>query len=205
MIERIREASPSRKARTAGILYLLIFIAAPSGAATATATKMLATLTCDTAVALIFYDLFKPVSAGLSLLALVSRLILVAVMAVSSLNYLGNLGFLQPAHSAAAFNAGYQLALVPFGVHCVLIGYLIIRSTFLPRILGALVVFAGLGWLTFVWPPLANYLYPYILAPGILGEGSLTLWLLVMGVNAQRWQARADVAGQRRTYRAARS
>ena len=53
-------------------------------------------------------------------------------------------------------------------------------------------VFGGLGWLTCLSPPLANYLSPYVLAPGILGEGSLTLWLLVMGVNAERWKEQAS-------------
>ena len=54
--------------------------------------------------------------------------------------------------------------------------------------------FAGLGWLTFLSPPLANYLSPYNLAPGLLGEGSLTLWLLVIGVNVQRWKEQAGAA-----------
>jgi hypothetical protein len=63
-------------------------------------------------------------------------------------------------------------------------GYLIFRSTFLPRILGALIAFAGLGWLTSLSPSLANSLSPYNLASGVLGEGSVCLWLLVMGVNA---------------------
>jgi len=51
--------------------------------------------------------------------------------------------------------------------------------------------FAGLGWLTFLSPPLASYLYPYNLVPGILGEGLLTLWLLVFGLNEQRWKEQA--------------
>jgi hypothetical protein len=68
----------------------------------------------------------------------------------------------------------------------------------LPPILGALMAFGGLGWLTFVSPPLAKDLSPYNLAPGILGEGILALWLLVMGVNAQRWQDQARVAVERR-------
>jgi hypothetical protein len=88
----------------------------------------------------------------------------------------------------------YNISLVFFGFYCLLIGYLIFRSTYLPRILGVLMGFAGLGWLTFLSPPLAKYLYPYILAPGIFGEGSLTLWLLVMGVNAQRWNEQASAA-----------
>ncbi len=58
-------------------------------------------------------------------------------------------------------------------------------------------VCAGLGWLTFSFanllsPPLARYLVPYIMAPGMIGEASLTLWLLVMGVNVQRWKEQAS-------------
>jgi hypothetical protein len=85
--------------------------------------------------------------------------------------------------------------LVFFGFYCLLIGYLIFKSTFLPRILGVLMAFGGLGWLTFLSPPLADYLSPYTLAPGILGEGALALWLLVIGVNVQRWKERAGAAG----------
>lgn len=54
--------------------------------------------------------------------------------------------------------------------------------------------FAGLGWLTFLSADLANYLSPYNLAPGFLGEGALTLWLLVMGVNEERWKEQAGAA-----------
>jgi hypothetical protein len=52
--------------------------------------------------------------------------------------------------------------------------------------------FAGLGWLTFLAPPLANYLSPYILVLGFLAELALMLWLLVMGVNVQRWKQQAS-------------
>jgi hypothetical protein len=90
-----------------------------------------------------------------------------------------------------------NIALVFFGVFQLMIGYLIFRSTFLPRILGALMAFAGLGWLIFLSPPLANYLLPYLEVLGVLAEGSLMLWLLVMGVNSQRWNERASTAGVR--------
>ena len=59
--------------------------------------------------------------------------------------------------------------LVLFGFYCLLIGYLIFRSNFLPRILGVLMAIAGLGWLTFLWPSLAAHLTPYVFGPGILG------------------------------------
>ena len=68
----------------------------------------------------------------------------------------------------------------------------IATTSFLPRILGALMVVAGLGWLTFLSPPLAKSLSPYVLAPGIVGEGLLTVWLLVKGVNVQRWNEQAE-------------
>jgi len=61
----------------------------------------------------------------------------------------------------------------------------------LPRILGVLM---ALGWLTFLSPPLAHYLSPHILLSGI-GEAALGVWLLVAGVNAERWKKQASVAG----------
>jgi hypothetical protein len=82
--------------------------------------------------------------------------------------------------------------LVFFGCYCLLIGYLIFRSTFLPRILGALMAFGGLGWLTFLSPPIASHLSPYNMFPGVLGEGALTLWLLVVGVNVAKWKEQAS-------------
>jgi uncharacterized protein DUF4386 len=89
-----------------------------------------------------------------------------------------------------------SLSLVFFGFFCLLIGYLIFKSTFLPRIVGGLMALAGLGWLTFLSPPLgAKYLYPYILVAAI-GEGLLTLWLLVMGVNAEAWEEQAAAKGE---------
>jgi len=227
------EASPRLKARIAGVFYLLIFVTGAFaelfvrgrlvvyGDATSTATNVLAheslyrlggaaqvfTLICDIAVALLFYDLFKPAGRNLSLFAAVFRLVFVAIMAVNSLNYLAPLALLKSASFVTAFKAnqlqalalvslqlygvGYDIALVFFGVHCVLIGYLILKSTFLPRILSVPITFAGLGWLTFLWPPLANHLSPFVLLSGALGELLLTLWLLVMGVNDQRWKEQA--------------
>ena len=110
--------------------------------------------------ALLFYSLFKPVSGNLSMLAAIFRLTLVAIMVVTSLNYFGVLNPLDTAHSSTAFNRGDEISLVPFGIHCLLIGYLIFRSSFLPRLLGVLMTFAGLGWLTYLSPPLEHHLYP---------------------------------------------
>jgi hypothetical protein len=78
-------------------------------------------------------------------------------------------------------------------LHCVSIGALISRSTFLPRIIGVLLMVAGGCYLTdafsiFLAPAFAARLYPYILLPALLGEGALTLWLLLVGLNAGRWE-----------------
>jgi hypothetical protein len=94
---------------------------------------------------------------------------------------------------------GFDICLVFFGFYCILIGYLIFRSTFLPKILGVLMAIAGLGYLinsfaTFLSPAFAIHLIPYVLAPGLLGEGSLTVWLLAVGVNVQRWKEQESAA-----------
>jgi len=63
-------------------------------------------------------------------------------------------------------------------------------------------VSSGVGWLTFSGskllfsPPLAQYLSPYMMTLGILGEVVLTLWLLVIGVNVQRWKEQASLTGR---------
>jgi hypothetical protein len=182
MTERIAEASPRVKARIAGVFYLLVFVTGASALVFASGrlvANLIATV-CYVAVTLLFYDLFKPVNRTLSLLAAFFSLLGCAFGALSSFQVV-----------PLGINS-----LVWFGFYCLLIGYLIFRSTFLPRGLGVLMAFGGLGWLTFLSPPLAKYLSPYNLAPGIIGEGALTVWLLVKGVDAQRWKEQADAAGE---------
>jgi Domain of unknown function (DUF4386) len=88
---------------------------------------------------------------------------------------------------------GAAIVLVFFGFYAPLTGYFSIRSAFLPRILGVMSVFGGLGWLTFLYQPLGYRLFPYIAVLGLLGA-SLILWLLVFGVNEQRWKEQASAA-----------
>jgi hypothetical protein len=159
------------------------------------------------AVTALFYELFKPVNRSLSLLAAFFSLVGCSILAFASLFQLAPLVVLGGSQYLTIFTVeqlralaylflelygeGVNTCFVFFGVYCVLIGSLIFRSAFLPRILGVPMAFAGLGWLTFLSPPLANYLSPYILILGFLAELALMLWLLVMGVDVPRWQVQA--------------
>jgi hypothetical protein len=91
--------------------------------------------------------------------------------------------------------SAFDIYLVFFGLWCVLIGFLIFRSTFLPRVLGVLLTIAGLGWMTYLSPPLGHYLFlPYIAGASAIGEIPLMLWLLLVGVNDERWKGQASAA-----------
>ncbi len=191
MMERGFDASPDFKARMAGLLWLmtaltgtlaLIARGLPIGlAANSAATVFYAAST------LLVYELLKPVSTRLSLVAALSSFLGCA-------NGLAIMFLGLPTEAAS-------LSTACFGLHCFLVGYLIIRSSFLPRIVGALMVLAGLGWLTLSWvrvltPWLGGSLSPYLMGAGILGEVSLSLWLLVAGVNVDRWKEKASLAGR---------
>jgi hypothetical protein len=180
MVQRFSGASPRLKARVAGVFYLLTFVSGLFALAPGSgrlAANLVASA-CYVAVTLLFYDLFRPVSRSLSLLAAFFSLVGCVTGALGAFN-------------VAPFHVN---SLVFFGAYCLLIGYLIFRSTFLPRILGVLMALAGLSWLTFLSPALAGDLSPYNMVVGLVGEASLTLWLLVMGVNDQRWREQAGAA-----------
>jgi hypothetical protein len=163
------------------------------------------------ALTALLYQLLMHVSRGIALLAAFFSLVGCVITAAGSLFQLGPLVVMGGSQRFSPFTLGQlqalaqmlldlssqasYIALVFFGLFNLLIGYLIFRSTFLPRALGVLMAFSGLGWLTFLSPPIASHLITPIEVLGILAEGSLMLWLLIIGVNSQRWrgQAGADV------------
>lgn len=82
-----------------------------------------------------------------------------------------------------------------FGVQIVTIGYLIVRSALAPRLLGLMLVLGGAGYAAnsfanFLVLPFARQLSQFALAAAFIGEGSLTLWLLIRGIHAQRLDER---------------
>ena len=170
-------------------------------------------MACQVAVTALFYDLLKPAGRSVSLLAAFLGFAGCVIKTFSRLFFIAPLFILGGAHYLSVFSAeqlqalallffkvndhGAAIALVFFGFYALLTGYLIVRSTFLPRILGVLSILGGLGWMSFLYQPLGYRLFPYISALGILGAASLILWLLVFGVNEQRWQEQASAAGDR--------
>jgi len=179
-MSRISGDSPGVKARVAGALYLLTFVAGLFTlilGASPFATSLIADL-CFVGVALLFYDVFRPVRSGLALLAVLSGL---AGITIGILRLFGV--------DVVPINN-----LVLFGLFDVLIGYL--KATFLPRAFGLFMVFGGLGFLTYVSPALGRSLSPYNLVPGAVAAGALSLWLVVAGVNTDRWREQAMRSGK---------
>lgn len=167
--------SPRATARATGAFWLIVFIAGslalgvPRGPVFIALNKV-ASLSYVVVTVLLF-ALLNPVNRTVAFLALIFGL----AGCVISLFGLGPVLHVRD--------------LVFFGVQCLLVGYLIVRSTFLPRVFGVLMVIAGFGWLTFASPPLAASLAPYNMIPGMIGEGATLLWLLLKGVDVPRWEA----------------
>jgi Domain of unknown function (DUF4386) len=83
------------------------------------------------------------------------------------------------------------IAMVFFGLNTLLTGYLILRSSFLPRALGVLSVVGGLGWLLYLYEPLAHRLESGIVGVGVIGALVMVVWFLVKGVDEPRWWEQA--------------
>jgi len=164
----------------------------------------------DLPVIVILYLLLKPVNKGLALLATAINLIQTAVLAANKLNLLVPLFLMGKAHSLKAFSPeqlhamsalalnahgyGFGIGLVFFGFACLVRGWLIFQSGYLPRALGLLMFVAGLSYLAnsfalILAPALADAMFPAVLLPAFVGELLFALWLIVKGVNTKRWPA----------------
>lgn len=169
---------------------------------------------CNVPLTLIFYDLFKIVSRNVAALDLCFTLVANTIESVSLLLHFAPVVLLGGAFHAGSLTAdqlqawaylslelfeyGFAICLVFFGFSCLAMAYLILRSTFFPRVIGALLAIEGLCYLIesfakFLAPQFATRFLP-VLEASAIGEIALCLWLLIMGVNVQRWteQARAS-------------
>jgi hypothetical protein len=157
------------------------------------------------------YVLFKPVSKTLSLVAAFSRLAMTVMQGMNLLNKFTVLLLLSGADYLAVFEPDQLHALVMsflnaheygaliwgtfFGLHLLVLGYLLFKSGFFPRILGVLFVFASLGYLVdsfghFLLPQYTE-IYSWVVWATVPAELSFALWLLIKGVNVEKWEKRA--------------
>ncbi len=169
-------------------------------------------LVCAIALALILYVLLRPVNRNIALLAVFFNLVSIAIEAVIKLTLFAALLLLDDTDYLKAFepqqlhalayiclklhSSGYNISLLFFGFNSLFWGYLIFRSGFFPKILGVLLVICCFCYVTnsFAWflaPTFAAMIFPAIGVPCFIAELSLCLWLLVKGVNLEKWKARA--------------
>lgn len=170
-------------------------------------------LLCAVALAAIFFVLLRPVSRNLALLAVFFNLVSIAVEATSRLHLFSALTILRGAERLAAFTTdqqhalaylslqlhgrGFSASLLFFGCVCLVVGYLMFHSGYLPRFLGVLMLIAGLGYLTdgfalILSPAFHAAIFPASLLPAFVAESCVCLWFLIRGVNLDKWNERTS-------------
>ena len=168
-------------------------------------TIYLIEMACQVTAAVLFYQLMKPVNRTVALLSLCLEVTGCIIKTVARVFYIAPLFVLGHPAALHGFSAeqlqsialillnvndqGAGVALAFFGFSTLLGGYLVFRSTFLPRWLGGLSFVAGLGWLTFLYRPLGDMAFPIAALVGLLGAAATIIWLFVRGVNEERWIA----------------
>lgn len=165
-------------------------------------------LTCSVGMAWIMWILLRPVSRDLAVLAAFFNLLAIGIEAANELKLqeallpLGNAKYLaafspEQLHALTrltlrSYAHGFGIALIFFAGFCLVVGYLIFRSRYLPKALGVLMAIAGICYLVNCYayiaaPQLADLLFPFILLGPLIGESALCLWLLVKGVDLAEW------------------
>jgi hypothetical protein len=161
-------------------------------------------------VSLLFYDLMKPVNRSVARASAILGLTGCGIKTMARLFYyaplilLGGASYfsaIQPVQLAAlslAFikinNQGAAIAIIFFGFEALLRGWLVFKSGFLPRFLGVLSMISGLGWLTFLWPPLGSQAFVGVALFAIAGVIATSGWLFIRGVDNVKWRERAALA-----------
>jgi hypothetical protein len=164
-------------ARATGFVYLMYFLMAVAGQALLSRGLVLPgkavsfiSVLLYIVLGILLYRLLRPAGSILSLLA-------------ALFNFAGSAATLMP---YLRDSKGPINPLLFFGMYCLLIGILILRSSFLPHILGLLNAAAGIGWFVFLVP---LHIHSLTVLLEIFAEAALMLWLLVKGVEEQRWAA----------------
>lgn len=158
-------------------------------------------IVCDVVVAWALFELFATVNRSLAGLAASFRLVHAAVLGANLLNHFTALLVLTPTEGAAhtttagapslallaieAHGYGYLIAQSFFAVHCLLVGYLVLRSQLASRAIGALMGLAGAGYsiessIMFLAPQLEAVAAPGLVVAGV-AEISFAIWLGYIG------------------------
>ena len=167
-------------------------------------------MACQVAMTALFYVLLRPVSKSIAVVSAFWGLTGAVIKTFARVFYGAPLFVLGGSAVFSAFNAEQlqQLALVllkinslgtavalPFlGLSTVLEGYLIFRSTFLPRWLGVLSMVSGAGWLAYFYPPLGYRVFYVVVLLALAVAAVKIFWLLVFSVNEQKWIEQASKA-----------
>jgi hypothetical protein len=167
-------------------------------------------MVAQVAVSALYYDLLKPVNRSVARVSAIIGLTGSGIKTFARVFYyaplilLGGASYLsviEPVQLEALAlasikinNQGAAIALIFFGFETLLRGWLLFKSGFLPRFLGVLSMVGGLGWLTFLWPPLGSQAFIGVALFAIAGVIATTGWLFIRGVDDEKWRARAALA-----------
>lgn len=162
-------------------------------------------------LAAILFELLKPVNSIFSLAAAFSRLAEAIIQAINLLPSIlilllvGGAGYLtvfetdQLNSLVLLFLESYDYLILvwgfTFGLHLLVLGFLVFKSGYFPRILGILLILSSLGYFiesygTFLAPQYADLYATIVLALGVLGELPFTIYLLWKGLNIEKWKER---------------
>ncbi len=183
-------------------------IIAQEGLFRASMVSELILLLAEVVLTIILYKLLKPVNKTLSLIAAVSRLIMTTIHGVNMVNLilvlllLSGVGYLSAFTSSQlnslamlflnAYQYGFTIGIIFLVLHASILGYLIFKSGYFPKVLGILFLIASLGYFVdgFSHIFISNYKTgaAYLAIPIALSEIAFPLWLLIKGVNIKQWQ-----------------
>lgn len=167
-------------------------------------------MACQIGTTAAMYELLKPVDRSLSTTAAVFGYVGSGIKILARLFFYAPLFVLSGPPNPSAFNQGQLEAIAALllrinnlgagtaciflGINTIMVGYLMLRATFLPRILGVVGVAGGLGWLSYLYPPLASRVFIPVALFALLGCAVTIWWLLIRGVDEEQWHEMATAS-----------